>query len=92
MSSQQDLAANREVFRSGGSFVLWWVWVVIAIVALIDLAIQAHNHSALGMAVLRERYAVRGVIATTYNQPAVARLPERATQVPHGAVTSVPVG
>ena len=47
MSSQQDLAANRDVFRSGGSFVLWWVWVVIAIVALIDLAIQAHNQKVL---------------------------------------------
>ena len=95
MSSQQDLAANREVFRSGGSFVLWWVWVVIAIVALIDLAIQAHNHSALVMAVLVA--AITGAVYACALRPRIVadgggitvENPLRDHRVPWGAVEKV---
>lgn len=95
MSSQQDLAANREVFRSGGSFVLWWVWVVIAIVALIDLAIQAHNHSALVMAVLV--VAITGAVYACALRPRIVadaagitvENPLRDHRVPWGAVEKV---
>jgi hypothetical protein len=52
VSSQQDLAGNREVFRSPGSLILWWVWVAIAVATLIDLAVQDRSHSAVVMAVL----------------------------------------
>jgi Bacterial PH domain len=92
VSSQQDLAANREVFRSAGSFVLWWVWVVIAIVALIDLAIQAHDHSAVVMVVaitcavyacaLRPRIVADAGGITVEN-------PLRDHRVPWGAVEKV---
>jgi hypothetical protein len=95
VSSQQDLAANREVFRSGGSFVLWWVWVVIAIVALIDLAIQAHNHSALVMAVLV--VAITGAVYACALRPRIVadaggitvENPLRDHRVPWGAVEKV---
>jgi hypothetical protein len=95
VSSQQDLAANREVFRSGGSFVLWWVWVVIAIVALIDLAIQAHSHSALVMAVLV--VAITGAVYACALRPRIVadaggitvENPLRDHRVPWGAVEKV---
>ena len=52
MSSQQDLAGDREVFRSTGSLILWWFWAVFAAVALADLIVQGTGHSAVIMAVL----------------------------------------
>jgi hypothetical protein len=52
VSSQQDRAGNREVFRSVGSVILWWAWVAIAIAALIDLAAKVSGHSAVVMAML----------------------------------------
>jgi hypothetical protein len=52
VSSQQDRAGNREVFRSVGSIILWWVWVAIAIAALIDVAAQTSGRSAVVMALL----------------------------------------
>ena len=52
MSSQQDLAGDREVFRSAGSLILWWLWAVFAAVALVDLIVQGIGHSAVVMAVL----------------------------------------
>jgi hypothetical protein len=52
VSSQQGLAGDREVFRGAGSVVLWWVWVLIAIGTLIDLAVQGRDHSAVVMAAL----------------------------------------
>jgi hypothetical protein len=52
VSSQQDQAGDREVFRSPGSIILWWAWVAIAIAALIDLVAQVSGHSAVVMAML----------------------------------------
>jgi len=52
VSSQQDLAGDREVFRSAGSLILWWLWAVFAAVALVDLIVQGIGHSAVVMAVL----------------------------------------
>ena len=52
MSSQQDPAGDREVFRSTGALILWWLWAVFAAVALADLIVQGSGHSAVVMAVL----------------------------------------
>ena len=52
MPSQQDPAGDREVFRSAGSVVLWWAWVVIAVATLADLAVQGRDHTAVVLAVL----------------------------------------
>jgi hypothetical protein len=52
VSSQQDPAGDREVFRSTGSLILWWVWAVFAAVTLVDLIVQGSGHSAVVMAVL----------------------------------------
>ena len=46
MSSQRDEAGAREVFRSPGSLVLWWAWIVIAVATLADVAVQGSGRSA----------------------------------------------
>ena len=95
MSSQQDLAGSREVFRSPGSLILSWVWVVIAIVALIDLAVQARDQSAVVMAVLV--VAVTGAVYACALRPRIVadakgitvENPLRDHHVPWGAVERV---
>ena len=52
MSSQQDLAGDREVFRSTGSLILWWLWLVFAAITMVDVIVQGSGHSAVVMAVL----------------------------------------
>jgi hypothetical protein len=52
VSLKQDQAGDREVFRSTGSLLLWWLWAVFAVVALIDLIVQGDGRSAVIMAVL----------------------------------------
>ncbi len=61
MSSQQDPAGDREVFRSTGSLILWWLWAVFAAVALVDLIVQGSGHSAVVMAVLVVAITAHGV-------------------------------
>lgn len=52
MSSQRDPASDREVFRGAGGVVLWWAWVVVAVIVLADLAVQGRDHTAVVMTVL----------------------------------------
>jgi len=95
VSSQQDLAGSPEVFRSPGSLILSWVWVVIAIIALIDLAVQARDHSAVVMAVLV--VAITGAVYACALRPRIVadargitvENPLRDHRVPWGAVERV---
>ena len=95
MSSQQDLAGDREVFRSAGSLILWWLWAVFAAVALVDLIVQGTGHSAVIMAVL-----VVAITAMVYGCAFRPRIvagaagitvenPLRDHRVPWGAVEKV---
>ena len=95
MSSQQDLAGDREVFRSAGSLILWWLWAVFAAVALVDLIVQGIGHSAVVMAVL-----VVAITALVYGCAFRPRIvadaggitvenPLRDHRVPWGAVEKV---
>jgi hypothetical protein len=52
VSSQQDLASSRQVFRSSGAIILWWIWVALAVAAVIDLALQSGGHDAVVMALV----------------------------------------
>ena len=52
MSLKQDQAGDREVFRSSGSLLLWWVWAVFAAVTLIDVIVQGSGRSAVIMTVV----------------------------------------
>ncbi len=51
-SSRKDPDSDREVFRSAGSIVLSWAWLIVAVITLIDLAVQGRDHAALVTAVL----------------------------------------
>ena len=51
-SSRKDPDSDREVFRSAGSMVLSWAWLVVAVITLIDLAVQGRDHAALVTALL----------------------------------------
>jgi hypothetical protein len=44
--------SDREVFRSAGSIVLSWAWLIVAVITLIDLAVQGRDHTALVTALL----------------------------------------
>jgi len=49
---KQDQAGDREVFRSSGSLLLWWVWAVFAAITLIDVIVQGTGRSAVIMTVV----------------------------------------
>jgi len=51
-SSRKDPDSDREVFRSAGSIVLSWAWLVVAVITLIDLAVQGRDRAALVTALL----------------------------------------
>jgi hypothetical protein len=95
VSSQQDRAGKREVFRSIGSVILWWAWVAIAIAALIDLAAQVSGHSAVVMALLV--VAVTGALYGLAFRPRIVadadgitlKNPLRDYRAPWGAVEKV---
>ena len=95
MSSQQDPAGDREVFRSAGSLILWWVWVVFAALAVIDLIVQGSGHSAVVMAVLVA--AITGLVYGCAFRPRIVadaggitvENPLRDHRVPRGTVEKV---
>jgi Bacterial PH domain len=51
-SSRKNPDSDREVFRSAGSIVLSWAWLIVAVITLIDLAVQGRDHAALVTALL----------------------------------------
>jgi hypothetical protein len=58
--SPQQQSSDRQVFRSAGSVVLWWVWLVFAVASLVAVAIGGRSHSSAVVAVLL--VAITGVI------------------------------
>jgi Bacterial PH domain len=95
VSSQQDPAGDREVFRGAGSLILWWLWVVFAAVAVIDLIVQGSGRSAVIMAVLVA--AITGLVYGCALRPRIVadgggitvENPLRDHRVPWGAVEKV---
>jgi hypothetical protein len=96
-SSQKNPDSDREVFRGAGSMVLSWAWLVVAVITLIDLAVQGRNHDALIAAV-----AVIAISAVVYGCAWRPRIvadsagvtvanPLRDHRVPWAAVTNVDV-
>jgi hypothetical protein len=86
-----------EVFRSPGSLILSWAWFVVAVIILVDLAVQGRDHTALvtAAAVL----VVTGIVyACAYRPKIVADSagiglmnPIRDHRVPWAAVVKVDV-
>jgi hypothetical protein len=49
---RQRSVGDRQVFRSTGAEVLWWVWLVFAVVSLVALAVNGRGHSSVVAAVV----------------------------------------
>ena len=46
MSTVEPAAGSgRQVFRTPGSVVLWWAWLVVAVLILGSVAFRGHNHA-----------------------------------------------
>ena len=60
---------DREVFRSTGAVIVWWVWVLFAVGNLIDLAVQGRDHLTLVAAFIL--LFVTGIVYTTAQRPRI---------------------
>jgi PH (Pleckstrin Homology) domain-containing protein len=95
--SREHPDSKPEVFRSAGSLILSWAWFVVAVVILVDLAVQGRDRVAVaaGAAVL----VITGVVyACAYRPKIVADSagislmnPVRDHRVPWAAVVKVDV-
>jgi hypothetical protein len=96
-SSRKDPDSEREVFRSAGSAVLSWAWFVVAVIILVDLAVQGRDRAAVVTAVLV--LAITGVVYACAWRPKIVAdsggitviNPVRDYQVPWAAVSKVDV-
>jgi Bacterial PH domain len=96
-SSRKDPDSEREVFRSAGSTVLSWAWFVVAVIILVDLAVQGRDHAAVVTALLV--LAITGVVYACAWRPKIVAdstgvaviNPVRDHQVPWTAVSNVDV-
>jgi hypothetical protein len=68
-SSRKDPDSGREVFRGAGSTVLSWAWFVVAVIILVDLAVQGRDHAALVTAVAV--MAITGVVYSCAWRPRI---------------------
>jgi Bacterial PH domain len=96
-SSRKHPDSDREVFRSAGSIVLSWAWLIVAVITLIDLAVQGRDHPAaitaaliLAVSALVYGCAWRPCIVADTTGITVAN-PLRDHWVPWAAVTNVDV-
>lgn len=60
---------GREVFRSIGAVIVWWVWVLFAVGNLIDLAVQGRDHLSLVAAFAL--LFVTGIVYITAQRPRI---------------------
>jgi len=96
-SSRKDPEGEREVFRSPGSVVLSWAWFVVAVIILVDLAVQGRDHAAVVTAVLV--LAITGVVYSCAWRPRIVAdsggitiaNPLRDHRVPWAAVAKIDV-
>ena len=68
MNDKKD-PGGREVFRSPGAIVIWWVWVLFAAGNLIDIAIQGRDHLSLVAAFIL--LFVTGIVYVTAKRPRI---------------------
>lgn len=95
-TSGKTRADGSTVYRLATPLVVWWVWVVIAVANLADLAIQGHN-GWLGLQVAAGIVAVTGLLYACALRPRVLASelgitvvnPFRDYEVPWGAVKGV---
>jgi len=96
-SSRKDPDSEPEVFRSPGSLILSWAWFVVAVIILVDLAIQGRDHVAVVTAVVV--LAVTGIVYACAFRPKIVAdsagisliNPVRDHRVPWASVVKVDV-
>jgi hypothetical protein len=96
-SSRKDPDSEPEVFRSAGSLILSWAWFIVAIIILVDLAVQGRDHVALVTAVAV--LVITGVVYACAWRPKIVAdsagisliNPVRDYRVPWAAVVKVDV-
>ena len=67
--SDKDDQNGRQVFRSAGAVVVWWIWVLFAVGNLIDLAVQGRDHLSLVAAFIL--LFVTGIVYVTALRPRI---------------------
>jgi Bacterial PH domain len=60
---------GRQVFRSPGAAVVWWLWLLFAVANLIDLAVQGRDHLSLVAAFAL--LFITGIMYTTAQRPRI---------------------
>jgi hypothetical protein len=96
-SSRNGPDGGREVFRSPGSVVLSCAWFLVAVIVLVDLAVQGRDHAALVAAVVV--VAITGMVYACAWRPRIVADPGGITlanpfrdyRVPWAAVAKVDV-
>jgi hypothetical protein len=96
-SSRKHPDSEPEVFRGAGSLILSWAWFVVAVIILVDLAVQGRDHVALVTAATV--LVITGIVyACAYRPKIVAASagislinPVRDHRVPWAAVVMVDV-
>jgi len=96
-SSRKDPDSEPEVFRSAGSVILSWAWFIVAVIVLVDLAVQGHDHVALVTAMVV--FVITGVVYACAWRPKIVAdsagisliNPVRDYRVPWAAVVKVDV-
>ena len=91
-------ADGRTVFRLGAPVVIWWAWVVFALVTAAQVAIPDHDYSSLELAA--GLLAVTGIAYATALRPRVTadddgvgvRNPFRDHRIRWGGLTAVYLG
>ena len=87
--------SGRQVFRTPGSVVLWWAWLVVAVLILGSVALRGHNHAGAVTALVV--LAITGCMYACAWQPRIVtdadgitvRNPLRWHLLPWPLVTSV---
>jgi hypothetical protein len=73
MVCMRDDSDDRQVFRSLGATIVWWVWAIFALGNLIDLAVQGRDHLSL-VAVFILLF-VTGIVYVTAKRPRIVAGP-----------------
>ncbi|HWG62931.1 MAG TPA: PH domain-containing protein [Streptosporangiaceae bacterium] len=94
-STRHDRSTERQVYRTTGSVILWWAWLVFAAASLVALTLAGHGRGAVVTAVVL--VAVTGVAYACALRPRIIAGPDGITVVnplrehtlPWAAVTRV---
>lgn len=96
-SAGKEKADGRRVFRMSTPQVIWWTWIGIIVLSLLDLLIQGHGHNFVTLKIAFGGLAVTGAFYALTLWPVVmadkggikVRNPVRTFEIPWGAVHGV---